>query len=433
MLLLCATPVFSSVTSEVTVISSCRDLQNIADNLSGYYELINDVDCTGVDFMPIGNYDIPFTGQLNGNGHTIMHLSIINNPTPYYNFTGLFGMTSNASIENIIFTDADIADDMGTDVVLSINVGTLAGQVVNTKITNVQTHGKISASALPNDMGFATYGDVGGLVGTAILSVINNSFSTMEVEANGIVNAGGLVGVNESTITHSYATGQVSGDQDKDDGYTGGLVGYNNEGDINYSYSTGRVSGANVGGLVGYNRAGSIANSYASSDVEGTDFAGGLISYSTGDLNLTSSYATGDINSAFLAGGLVAFIYEGYILDTYAKGNVTSTSTAGSVGGLIGYAGPDLSILNSYSIGEVSGIAVTAGGLLGGYSAAIVKSSYWDTQTSGLSVSFGGIPKSTAEMYQQSTYEGWDFTSVWEIQEGANYPGLISEVGRISE
>jgi hypothetical protein len=48
-------------------ISSCEELQEINNNLSGNYYLANDFDCAGFDFgdgggfMPLGNADNPFT------------------------------------------------------------------------------------------------------------------------------------------------------------------------------------------------------------------------------------------------------------------------------------------------------------------------------------------------------------------------------------
>jgi hypothetical protein len=35
-----------------------------------------------------------------------------------------------------------------------------------------------------------------------------------------------------------------------------------------------------------------------------------------------------------------------------------------------------------------------------------------------------GIPKTTAEMMQQATFEGWDFDNIWTIDEGRSYPSL---------
>jgi hypothetical protein len=67
------------------------------------------------------------------------------------------------------------------------------------------------------------------------------------------------------------------------------------------------------------------------------------------------------------------------------------------------------------------------GGLIGSLKGS-VDNSYYDKETSGLSVSAGGTPKTTEEMMQQATFENWDFTNVWAIDEGSSYPYLQWEL-----
>jgi hypothetical protein len=64
------------------------------------------------------------------------------------------------------------------------------------------------------------------------------------------------VGLNDGTVTYSYATGAVTGVN-----FVGGLVALNN-GTVSNSYATGSVTGgSSVGGLVGYT-GGSVSNNY---------------------------------------------------------------------------------------------------------------------------------------------------------------------------
>ena len=92
------------------------------------------------------------------------------------------------------------------------------------------------------------------------------------IDVNGIgMYVGGLVGLNEGSITASYSTGAVSANND-----VGGLVGGNQD-SITSSYSTGTVTGRErVGGLVGFNW-GSIAASYSTGAVTGDADVGGLV------------------------------------------------------------------------------------------------------------------------------------------------------------
>ena len=50
---------------------------------------------------------------------------------------------------------------------------------------------------------------------------------------------------------------------------------------------------------------------------------------------------------------------------------------------------------------------------------------YWDATTGGQPTGnqpFGVNPRTTAQMQQQATFVGWDFTNIWDIVENASYP-----------
>ena len=174
----------------------------------------------------------------------------------------------------------------------------------------------------------------------------------------------------------------------------------NNYGAITKSHAVGNVEGLNrVGGLVGINNGGNIDKSYATGTVTGTEtnymyytYVGGLVGSNTGSVS-----------------------------NSFARGAVSGDD---DVGGLVGYNSS--SITNSYSTGAVSGYAYI-GGLVGfNHSDGIITDSYWDIQTSLQASSDGGVGKSTAEMKQQETYDGWDFAAIWAINASDNdgYPFL---------
>jgi hypothetical protein len=215
----------------------------------------------------------------------------------------------------------------------------------------------------------------------------------------------------------------------------GGLAG-RNLGNISMSYSTGTVNGScGSGGLVGYN-GGSITTSHSASMVTGNEVVGGLVGLNHGEI--TASYSSGAVtgdNSEI--GGLVGENH-GSIATSYS--NSTVTGYGEGVGGLVG-SGDGITM--SYSSGTVTGGNVFVGGLLG-WGGANITMSYWDIEASnqphmGMSnEDFGLIDpdnsygKTTAEMKQQSTFEGWDFVGetengtedVWKIVEGQTYPLL---------
>ena len=82
------------------------------------------------------------------------------------------------------------------------------------------------------------------------------------------------------------------------------------------------------------------------------------------------------------------------------------------------------SISDSYSTGSVSG-KTNVGGLCGLNDKSIINC-FWDIETSGHATSDGGTGKTTAEMMQETTFTGWDFsTPVWKIvRETEDYPRL---------
>ncbi|WP_129596567.1 GLUG motif-containing protein [Methanohalophilus profundi] len=395
-------------------ISNVNELQNIQNELGANYVLINNIDASvtsewndGAGFEPIGDYDYRFTGFLDGNNYTISNLYINRQSEEY---VGLFGF--------IRKDNGMLIADLGLD---SINVsgykdvGGLVGFNAQGEINNSYATGNVTGIS-----------DVGGLVGQNGDS-ITNSYATVNVI--GTSDVGGLVGQNGDSVTNSYATGNVSGDSN-----VGGLIGYNYD-SVTNSYATGNVSGdSNVGGLIGYNYVKyghvTIINIYATGNVTSNgDYAGGLVGYNHGDydsyVTITKSYATGNVTSnGDYAGGLVGSNKDNSgsyarITNSYATGNLIGHWY---IGGLVGSNNGDIS--NCYAIGNVDGNDYL-GGLLGS-NIGLVTESYYNKETSGQSDTGKGIPKTTIEMKQQSTYTNWDFDNAWFIHASINdgYPQL---------
>ena len=199
--------------------------------------------------------------------------------------------------------------------------------------------------------------------------------------ANGGVNIGGLVGLNNrGSIAASYATGAAAGG-DGEDNAIGGLVGSNAGGSITASYATGAVGGGDgdedsVGGLVGWQRDGSITASYATGAAAGgdggDDYVGGLVGRLFGG-SITASYATGaavggDGGDDYV-GGLVGWQFLGSITASYATGVAVGGDGDGDyVGGLVGTQYGGSSITASYATGAAvggDGDDDSVGGLVG--------------------------------------------------------------------
>lgn len=61
---------------------------------------------------------------------------------------------------------------------------------------------------------------------------------------------------------------------------------------------------------------------------------------------------------------------------------------------------------------------------------ASTSNSYWDTELTGLDWSASGVGKTTSEMKNISTYQTWDFDSIWGQDDNINngYPYLLNIV-----
>jgi predicted outer membrane repeat protein len=226
---------------------------------------------------------------------------------------------------------------------------------------------------------------------------------------------------------------------DKGD-FHGCLVGRLGTGTITHCYvESGSVTGQDeLGGLVGENgSSGVIMNCYFTGEANGKENVGGLVGQNHG--SITASYSYANVEGQTAVGGLVGRCSFGETVNCYARGDVVGQSY---VGGLVGSNGSKSShysgtILNCYSASAILR-GPQKGGLLGvdwgGEWAGVVNNCFWDIETSGLTTSYGGEGKTTAEMQTASTFlnAGWDFADettngtedIWWILEGQDYPRL---------
>ena len=234
-----------------------------------YFTLTNDITLVG-NHTPIGQTSPYFTGDFDGNGHSIQNITVYGTGP----FVGFFGY---------IYTGGNIHElgvEASSDGVISTSgsyTGVLAGANVGGTVRDCSATGNVTSS-----------GDiVGGLIGTNQDSgSINNCSATGNVTSSG-GNIGGLVGFNANTVFNCSATGNVAGVSD-----VGGLVGFNNgAGTVSNSFATGTASGSsNVGGLVGSN-SGTVNNSFATGTASGSSNVGGLVGSNSGTVNSYCYYS----------------------------------------------------------------------------------------------------------------------------------------------
>lgn len=368
----------SGTPSDPYQIATCADLQNMSSNLSASYVLINDVNCSetqnwnnGQGFVPVGNMSPAFSGSLNGNNHKVFNLYINMSGQSFgQGGIGLFGY-STGSIANIGLEDVEI--------------------------NGFNSNNPLGIGAL-----------VGANVGTGVIA---NSYSTGTVRGDSAT--GGLVGRNLATITNSYSNVNVIVQDDGESSASGGgLAGINYDGKIINSYATGNVEGAIPNNLI-------MA-------------LGGLAGINNMSGSITGSFATGTVNprssGACNIGGLVGLnSTTSTINNSYATGAVYSGGPGSSAGGLVGLNNPSLDnmISNSYATGCVAAgqMGPNMGGLIG-QGLSLVANSYYDLNTSCQNDTGKGIGVTDAQMMQQGTFQGWDFSNTWQITQGYDYPRI---------
>lgn len=119
--------------------------------------------------------------------------------------------------------------------------------------------------------------------------------------------------------------------------YVGGLVGIQYGSTIKNSYASGTVTGVHsVGGLVGWQNYTLLSESASVADVEGHNHVGGLVGYQEGRSEIINSHSMGKVSGeAHNIGGLSGFNNGSTIDSSYSIGKVTSNNK-NSVGGLLG-------------------------------------------------------------------------------------------------
>lgn len=127
---------------KVIEISSVSDFKKISKNLDGDYILTDDINFKGEQYESIGDNQEPFTGSLNGAGHTISNVNIDAKTADNKDdsiFTGMFGVTDSAEISNLAVENCQIVSDTKN----GIYAGVIAGKINNSVIEDVYVDGKI--------------------------------------------------------------------------------------------------------------------------------------------------------------------------------------------------------------------------------------------------------------------------------------------------
>lgn len=196
-----------------TKITDEKGLKAMAENLAGDYVLENNITLSG-EWEPIGTNDAPFTGTIDGKGHTIYGLKI---NLPEQNSVGFIGA---AKIEEVSSTKTTVKNLrlVGVEITGRQDVGTVIGNSYGARVSECYTSGLVYG-----------WDHTGGIIGGTkkasddIMTEVSNCYSNAAVVSSSY-QAGGIIGAsNNAVVDHCYFAGVAVCPE----GRSGGIVALN--------------------------------------------------------------------------------------------------------------------------------------------------------------------------------------------------------------
>lgn len=218
-----------------------------------------------LSWLPIGNDNNRWKGNMDGQGHTISNLYI----KTAQNHVGLFGYTDGATIQDLIFDNAKV-ENVSTTGTKTMYTGILAGYAYAS--TNSPAH--IKGIKTTNNCTVIGQEDTGGIVGCAKIN-LENCENRSSVKGTRLV--GGIAGsCTERNIKRCTNYGTV----ENDGSYIGGIIGYAYGTSIEDCANYGKITstGWHAGGIAGITlENSSIQNVFSYGDVTNTNGSSGII------------------------------------------------------------------------------------------------------------------------------------------------------------
>ncbi|MBR2088034.1 MAG: hypothetical protein IJ906_13035, partial [Oscillospiraceae bacterium] len=300
-------------------ISSAADLYGFASlvvngwNFNGKtVHLTCDINLAGIEWTPIGNKDHMFHGSFNGEGHSIVGLSI----TKTNDFQGLFGVVQGGSIGNFAIKGSVSGDD---------HVGGVVGWFAEGHLYDIYSEVTLTRATDQYEGGIVGYNSYGGYIEHCTQNARVNSGDKDPCR-------GGIAGRNRGVIRWCVNEQTV----DCNWNYSGGIVGQNFDGMIESCANHGMVGGGGdtkwAGGIAGETNAGSVICGcyndgfiYSSND----DYIGGICGDNNGGL-VACCINNGKVQGDDHVGGILG---DSYCLACYNGGYVRGDDQCGAITG----------------------------------------------------------------------------------------------------
>lgn len=387
----------TSVPSGYTPIYDAEDLQNMQEDLTANYILMNDIDLSGINWTPITKRGYPFTGTFEGNGFTIRNLTV--NAEQYDN--GALFYQNEGTIQNLRVTG-------------QINLTSKSGIV------------RFAASLAIYNKG-----------------TIYNCTSAAGITAGGDmpVRVGGLVSENQGTIDYCRYTGTIHASAGNGQVCVGGIT-YINDDDAVISHCE------NVGIILAESGNSTEVKDTISSLVnESSIELGGIAGIADWHSTIDQCRATCTIRITgesyyeyWRIGGLVGIARAATVSNCCFNGTLSInvdikkvSSGIYEVGGLVGNGGSGGSA--KYENCYVSGVITDSSPSLGGVPAWLISDVVYDSEFTACYYPAGTLDPFVwnkpseekgytavplASMASKATFPEYDFSSVWTM--GQSYP-----------
>lgn len=426
------------------------------------------------EWTPIGTEGAPFTGTFLTEGNAVFTLSGINVASGTY--SGLFGYTEGARIENVKIQSSNIkgkyaagivgyavATDIAGCSVYSSNItatqyaGGIAGYTVRDSIISDCIIGSTTTIISTGNTGYA-----GGIAGRSIHTTLDNHTVSGNIQVSGCGYAGGVVGYTEASVKNSLVTATISTPTNNANNFVGGIVGFTSASMLYCTVRNSTITGYNAGGFAGE------INVREQITLKFTNIKDG---YRYQDLTAETSTFNSHVYGIAvkdsvtvkgnIVGGMIGILTSGVVSNCYTRATINGASSSAKVAGMAcdikasgfdnyGGTGNAGVIIYSYS-------AVSFGGTGKEYAisscyihnhnagnpprvSGYVMCYYFDKDLAGNAEYktgnnvwnvFGGslkdevkAKKSTSEMQTASTYASFS-TAIWDLDSG--YPTLNTE------
>lgn len=232
-------------------IATVGDLQAIRHDTSAHYAIVNDFDAANYEFLPIPE----FTGELDGNLHTISNLSL----EAALSSVGIFTSTRGANIHDITFVNPTItlkAANTYTGLITGTMSGTYdSGVPGGSFLDNIHVYGlKVTGNDYDDEFG--------SLIGRATLGNKVTRCFVKDADINlPSSSVGGIVGslMTSSGVEVSAFSGKIVGGA-----YVGGIAGSaDSASPVKNNHVTAEITANNtLGGIIGSAARAKVFNNY---------------------------------------------------------------------------------------------------------------------------------------------------------------------------